>query len=77
MLVAEHWTEAQHDRKLMEEQVLKMGREYGEMIKRGNVSELEKILADDYIYLHVLPENDFRRAENQKDFCGEYALPKQ
>lgn len=29
---------------------MKMGREYGEMIKRGNVSELETVLADDYIY---------------------------
>lgn len=50
MLVAEHWSEAQHDRKLMEQQVLKMGQQYTEMIKRGNVSELETILADDYIY---------------------------
>jgi ketosteroid isomerase-like protein len=50
MLVAEHWSEAQHDRKLMEQQVLKMGREYGEMIKRRNASEIEKILADEYLY---------------------------
>ena len=50
MVLAEHNSEAQHDRKLMEQEVLKMGHEYGEMIKRGDAAEIEKILADDYIY---------------------------
>lgn len=31
------------------EQVLKLNREYSEMIQRGDASEIEKILADDYI----------------------------
>ena len=50
MLIAEHISEAPHDKKLMETTVLKMGREYGEMIRRGDVAEIEKILADDYLY---------------------------
>ncbi len=50
MLVADHWSEAPHDRKLMEQQVLKMGQAYGEMIKRRDASEIEKILADEYLY---------------------------
>ncbi len=50
MLVAEHWTEAQHDRKLMEEQVLKMGQEYVRLIKNKDVGAIEKMLADEYQY---------------------------
>ncbi len=50
LLVAEHSSEAQHDRKLMEQQVLKMGKEYGEMIQRGDAAAIERILADDYLY---------------------------
>jgi ketosteroid isomerase-like protein len=50
MLVSEHYSEAQHDRKAMEAQVLKVGLAYNEMIVRGNASEIEKILADEYLY---------------------------
>lgn len=50
MVVAEHVSEAQHDRKLMEQQVLKMGKEYGEMIRRGDAAAIEKILADEFLY---------------------------
>ncbi|MCA1626059.1 MAG: nuclear transport factor 2 family protein, partial [Acidobacteria bacterium] len=50
LLIAEHYSEAQHDRKLMEQQVLKMGKEYGEMIRRGDAAAIERILADDYFY---------------------------
>lgn len=50
MLVAEHWSEAPHDKKLMEAQVLKMGQEYGKMIQRGDAAEIERILADEYLY---------------------------
>jgi uncharacterized protein (TIGR02246 family) len=50
MLVAEHFSEAPHDRKLMEQQVLKMGKEYGEMIRRGDAAAIEHILADEYLY---------------------------
>ncbi len=50
LLVAEHWSEAQHDKKMMEAQVLKMGQEYGKIIQRGNAAEIERILADEYLY---------------------------
>ncbi len=50
MVLAEHNSEAQHDKKMMEQQVLKMGQEYNNMIVRGDATEIEKILADDYIY---------------------------
>jgi ketosteroid isomerase-like protein len=50
LFVAEHVSEAPHDRKLMEQQVLKMGKEYGEMIRRGDAAAIERILADEYLY---------------------------
>lgn len=50
MLVTEQYSEAAHDKKTMEAQVLKMGQEYGRMILRGNAAEIEKILADEYLY---------------------------
>lgn len=50
MILAEHFSEAPHDKKAMEQQVLKMGQEYNKMIVRGDVAEIEKILADDYLY---------------------------
>lgn len=50
LLVAEHFSEAQHDKKVMEAQVLKMGQEYGKMIERGDATAIEKILADEYLY---------------------------
>jgi len=50
MLVSEHYSEVQHDKKAMEAQVLKMGQEYGKMIQRGNAAEIERVLADEYLY---------------------------
>lgn len=50
MVIAEHFSEAPHDKKLMEAAVLKLGQQYGEMIKRGDAAEIEKILDDDYFY---------------------------
>ncbi len=50
MVLAEHNSEAPHDKKAMEQQVLKMGQEYNNLIVRGDAAEIEKILADDYIY---------------------------
>lgn len=50
MLVAEHWSEAQHDRKLMEQQVLKMGQEYVRLIKNNDAAAIENLLADEYQY---------------------------
>lgn len=50
LLVAEQFTEAQHDKKLMEAQVLKKGAEYNKLIQNGTPEEIEKFLADEYIY---------------------------
>lgn len=50
MIVAEHQSEQSHDKKLMEAQVLKMGLEYNKAIQRGDATEIEKFLADEYIY---------------------------
>ena len=50
LVIAEHFSEAPHDKKLMEAAVLKMGQAYGEMIKRADATAIEKILADDYLY---------------------------
>ncbi len=50
LLVAEHFSEAPHDRKLMEQQVLKMGQEYVKMIKNQDAAAIERILADEYLF---------------------------
>jgi ketosteroid isomerase-like protein len=50
MITAEHVSEAQHDRKLMEQQVMKAGHAYNEMLKRNDVAAMERILADEYMY---------------------------
>jgi len=63
LLVTEHFSEAPHDRKLMEQQVLKAGREYNELMKRlksgrnyaeleksGDIALLNRLLADEYTY---------------------------
>jgi len=50
LLIMEHFSEAPHDRKLMEQQVLKMGQEYGKMIQRGDAAAIEKILAEEFLY---------------------------
>jgi ketosteroid isomerase-like protein len=50
VLVSEMFSEAPHDKKTMEAQVLKMGQLYGEMIKRGSADEIGKILADEYFF---------------------------
>ncbi len=70
MLVAEHWSEAQHDRKLMEQQVLKLGREYGEMIKNQDAAAIEKILADEYLYT-----NERGKVKNKAEDLATYKTP--
>jgi ketosteroid isomerase-like protein len=49
-VLAEHISEAPHDKKLMETAVLKMGLQYNQMVVRGDAAEIERVLADDYIY---------------------------
>ncbi len=50
MIVAEHYSEAPHDKKVLEAQVLKMGQEYVRLIKNKDVVAIEKMLADEYQY---------------------------
>jgi len=50
LLIAEHFSEALHDRKLMEQEVLKAGQEYAQMIKNMDAASVERILADEYVY---------------------------
>lgn len=50
LLTNETFTEAPHDKKMLEAQVLKMGLAYNDLIVRGDASEIEKVLADEYIY---------------------------
>lgn len=50
MLIAEHFSEAPHDRKLMEQQVMKAGLEYAQIIKNQDLAGIENILAEEYIY---------------------------
>lgn len=50
MLVAEHFSEAPHDRKLMEQQVMKAGQGYGAMHKNRDKAGFERLFADEYIY---------------------------
>jgi uncharacterized protein (TIGR02246 family) len=63
LIIAEHDSEALRDHKLMEQQVLKAGREYNELMKRlkggqsykelvksGDIATLDKLLAEEYTY---------------------------
>jgi ketosteroid isomerase-like protein len=50
MLVAEHWSEAQHDKKFMEAQVMKMGQEYARLIKNQDGAAIAPMLADEYLF---------------------------
>lgn len=50
MLVAEHFSEAPHDRKVMEQQVMKAGLEYARIIKNRDAAALENLLADEYMF---------------------------
>jgi ketosteroid isomerase-like protein len=49
MLIAEHFSEAPHDRKLMEQQVMAAGQQYAQIIKAQNAAGAEQILADEYL----------------------------
>lgn len=49
-IVAEHVSEKGHDRKEMEQQILKTGQEYAQMIKNNDVAAIDRVLADDFTY---------------------------
>ena len=67
MLVAEHWSEAQHDRKMMEQQVMKAGQEYTKMIKNQDAAAIEQILADEYMYT-----NEKGKVKNKAEDLASY-----
>ena len=67
LLVAEHFSEAPHDRKLMEQQVLKMGQEYVKMIKNQDATAIERILADEYLYT-----NEEGKVKNKAEDLASY-----
>lgn len=67
MLIAEHFSEAPHDRKLMEQQVMKAGLEYARHIKNRDVDAVANILADEYLFT----DNDGKvktKAEDLADY---------
>jgi uncharacterized protein (TIGR02246 family) len=70
MLIAEHFSEAQHDRKLMEQQVLKMAQEYTRTIKNQDAAEVERILADEYTYT-----NERGKVKNKAEDVADYKTP--
>ena len=70
LLVAEHFSEAQHDRKLMEQQVLKAGQEYGRIIKNQDATAIERILADEYTYT-----NEKGKVKNKAEDIAGYKTP--
>ncbi|MBK8467512.1 MAG: nuclear transport factor 2 family protein [Chloracidobacterium sp.] len=50
MLVAEHFSEAQHDRKLMEQAVIKASESYDAAIKSRDKAAYERLLYKDYFF---------------------------
>ena len=67
MLVAEHFSEAPHDRKLMEQQVMKAGLEYARIIKNQDAAGIEQLLADDYMFT-----NESGKVKNKAEDIAEY-----
>ncbi len=67
LLVAEHFSEAPHDRKLMEQQVLKAGQEYVRLIKNQDGAAIEKILADEYLFT-----NEAGKVKNKAEDVADY-----
>ncbi|CAN5780174.1 hypothetical protein BH24ACI3_BH24ACI3_04420 [soil metagenome] len=50
VVLAEHVSEAQHDRKLMEQEILNASNSYGAALKNRDKSAFERLLADDYMF---------------------------
>lgn len=71
MLVAEHQSELPHDKKAMEAEVIKMGLAYNKMIERGDASEIEKVLADEYLYT-----NEKGEVRNKTEDLATYKIRK-
>jgi uncharacterized protein (TIGR02246 family) len=50
MLIAEHFSEAPHDRKLMEQQILAASQNYTDAMKKRDKAAFEGLLADEYMF---------------------------
>ena len=50
MVIAEHFSEAPHDKKKMEAEVMKAGQSYGELLQRKDRAALERLFDDNYIF---------------------------
>ena len=67
MLVGEHFSEAPHDRKLMEQQVMKAGLEYARIIKNQDAAAIEQLLADEYMFT-----NEEGKVKNKAEDIADY-----
>lgn len=50
MVIVEHFSEAPHDKKMMEAQVLKAGQHYGKLLKNKDRKGLERLFDDNYMF---------------------------
>ncbi len=66
IMLAEHVSEAPHDRKLMEAQVLKIGKDAANMYKNRDHSGFARILADDAVFV-----NTVGKVRTKADVLGE------
>lgn len=67
LIIAEHVSEKGHDRKEMEQQVLKAGTGYIQMVKNRDVAAIDRILADDFIYT-----NERGKVKNKAEDLASY-----
>jgi uncharacterized protein (TIGR02246 family) len=69
LLIAEHFSEAPHDKKVMEAQVLKMGQEYTQAIKNQDAAAVERLLADEYLFT-----NEKGKVKNKAEDLAGYKI---
>ena len=50
LVIAEHFSEAPHDKKKMEAEVMKAGQSYGELLKNKNRAALERLFDENYMF---------------------------
>lgn len=73
LLVSEHYSEASHDRKLMEKEILKASADLGQAMKTRDKATYEKMLHPDFTYTDE--EGKFiTRAEHLSQFPTEMAV---
>jgi ketosteroid isomerase-like protein len=65
LLIAEHWSEAPHDRKLMEQQVLEMGQQFVARFRNPDSAAEKQFLADEFMFT-----DERGKVTNQVMFSG-------